>query len=124
MVAIARMVTLLLLLLLLSSSHAWIGGGGAARCARSSRLTMARPGQSEAQQKQEREDEIRATLARLQRDGKLPSQKGGGDPSESMIKEAEAFFNPKESPLQKFARQNAERKAAKEEQDKALGGEE
>jgi hypothetical protein len=123
MVAIARIMATLLLL---SCSHAWVlgGGGGAARCARSTRLAMARPGQSEAQLKQEREDEIRATLARLQRDGKLPSQKGGGDPSESIMKEAEAFFNPKESPLQKFARQTAERKAAKEEQDKASGGEE
>jgi hypothetical protein len=75
---------------------------------------MARPGQSEAQQKQDREDEIRATLARLQRDGKLKSQQDGGDPSDSMISEAEAFFNPPESPLQKFARKTAERKAAKE----------
>ena len=71
---------------------------------------MAKPGQSEAQQRQERENEIRSTLAKLRSAGKVANNKNGGDLSHSMVDEAEAFFN-KESPVRKFERQAKERKA-------------
>eukprot|EP00545_Synedropsis_sp_CCMP1620_P009836 CAMPEP_0119004248 /NCGR_PEP_ID=MMETSP1176-20130426/1037_1 /TAXON_ID=265551 /ORGANISM="Synedropsis recta cf, Strain CCMP1620" /LENGTH=190 /DNA_ID=CAMNT_0006955933 /DNA_START=99 /DNA_END=669 /DNA_ORIENTATION=+ len=69
----------------------------------SSAVFMARPGQSEAQQKREREDEIREKLAQLKSAGKM---KGGT--SDSMMDEAEKFFN-KESPAKKFARATKKR---------------
>ena len=71
---------------------------------------MAKPGQSDAQQRQERENEIRSTLAKLKSAGRVANGKKGGDLSQSMVDEAEAFFN-KESPVRKFERQAKERKA-------------
>jgi hypothetical protein len=66
-------------------------------------MRMGRPGQSEAQQRQEREEEIRSKLAKLKSSGKM---KGGT--SESMMDEAEQFFN-KETRLKKFERRARER---------------
>jgi multimeric flavodoxin WrbA len=73
-------------------------------------LMMATPGQSEAQKRQKREEEIRTKLAQLKSAGKMNK---GGDGSEGMMKEAEAFFN-KESPLRKFERRQ---QALKEEEE-------
>jgi hypothetical protein len=67
-------------------------------------LSMARPGQSEAQARKEREDEIRQKLAQLKSSGKM---KGGT--ASSMMDEAEKFFN-KESPARKFELKNKKRK--------------
>jgi len=74
------------------------------------RLLMARPGQSEAQARQEREEEIRVQLARLKSAGKLKN--GRGD--KTMMQEAEDFFN-QESPTRKFERIVKARKDAAEE---------
>ena len=71
---------------------------------------MARPGQSEAQARQEREEEIRVQLARLKSAGKLKN--GRGD--KTMMQEAEDFFN-QESPTRKFVRIVKARKDAAEE---------
>jgi len=62
-------------------------------------LFMARPGQSEAQAKREREDDIRSQLARLKSAGKMKDGKG----DQTMMAEAEAFLN-QESPVRKFER--------------------
>jgi hypothetical protein len=66
---------------------------------------MARPGQSEAQARKEREDEIRQKLAQLKSSGKM---KGGT--ASSMMDEAEKFFNV-ESPARRFELRNKKRKA-------------
>jgi len=68
---------------------------------------------SDAQRKNERDSEIRATIARLKRQGKLKNQNnddGGKElsPEDSAIQEAEAFFN-KPSPIKKFQERKAER---------------
>lgn len=68
-------------------------------------LSMARPGQSEAHARAERENEIRQKLAQLQSSGKM---KGGT--SSSMMDQAEKFFNV-ESPARKFELRNKKRKA-------------
>jgi len=79
------------------------------------RLFMAAPGMSEAQRKNERDNEIRAKIAKLKREGKMKSRdkdgvvEEGQSQEDSTMKEAEAFMN-KPSPLKKFA----ERKAARE----------
>jgi hypothetical protein len=71
-------------------------------------LRMAKPGQSESQKRQERENEIRSKLAQLKGSGKM---KDGT--SESIMTAAENFMNPKESPLRKFERaQKARQEAA------------
>jgi hypothetical protein len=70
-------------------------------------LYMAKPGQSESQKRQERENEIRSKLAQLKGSGKM--KKGG---SESIMAEAENFMNPKESPLRKFERAHKARQEA------------
>lgn len=83
----------------------------------STALCMARPGQSEAQARKEREDEIRGKLAKLKADGKM---KGGT--AESMMEEAEQFFS-KESPTRKFERSVKKRREAalQKEKDEAEG---
>ena len=81
------------------------------------RLEMARPGQSEAQARQEREEEIRSQLAKLKGAGKLKNGKG----SESMMNDAEAFFN-QESPSQKFQRRQRERQEREERQQQQQQG--
>ena len=69
---------------------------------------MARPGQSEAQEREERADEIRRKMMQLKNAGKLnKSAAAGGE--DSVMLEAEAFFN-KESPLRKFERETQARK--------------
>jgi hypothetical protein len=60
-------------------------------------LHMAKPGQSEAQQRQERENEIRSKMAKLKAAGRMDK---GGDGSASMMNEAEAFFN-KDNPVRR-----------------------
>lgn len=77
------------------------------------RLGMAAPGMSDAQRKNERDFEIRATMAKLKREGKLKNNNNddGGkqlSPEDSAIQEAEAFFN-KPSPFKKFQERKAER---------------
>lgn len=62
---------------------------------------------SDAQRKNERDLEIRATIARLKRQGKLKNQKELS-PEDSAIQEAEAFFN-KPSPMKKYQERKAER---------------
>eukprot|EP00339_Tiarina_fusa_P024795 CAMPEP_0117030418 /NCGR_PEP_ID=MMETSP0472-20121206/21960_1 /TAXON_ID=693140 ORGANISM="Tiarina fusus, Strain LIS" /NCGR_SAMPLE_ID=MMETSP0472 /ASSEMBLY_ACC=CAM_ASM_000603 /LENGTH=151 /DNA_ID=CAMNT_0004738491 /DNA_START=49 /DNA_END=504 /DNA_ORIENTATION=- len=73
-------------------------------------LYMGRPGQSEAQQRQDRENEIRSKMAKLKSAGRMNKV---GDGSESMMNEAEAFFN-QESPLRKLERATKARKEAAE----------
>mmetsp|Transcript_2085 Transcript_2085/g.3186 ORF Transcript_2085/g.3186 Transcript_2085/m.3186 type:complete len:153 (-) Transcript_2085:318-776(-) len=77
-------------------------------------IKMARPGQSEAQQKQEREAEIRAKLAQLKSAGKM---KGGT--AESTMAEAENFFN-QESPVRKLERRIKEQKQKEAEEQERL----
>jgi hypothetical protein len=72
---------------------------------------MARPGQSEEQAKQERENEIRSKIASLKKAGKFKKS----NPEETMMLEAEAFFN-KESPIKKFERRKKEREQREQEQ--------
>jgi hypothetical protein len=78
---------------------------------------MVRPGQSEAQQRQEREEEIRVKLSQLKSSGKM---KGGT--TESIMAEAEEFFN-KKSPVRKFEKFVRDRKEAEERQKKEDEGE-
>lgn len=73
---------------------------------------MVRPGQSEAQQRNEREEEIRQTLAQLKSSGKMK-----GATAKSMMEEAENFFN-RPSPVRKFEKQVRERKEAAAQQKK------
>jgi hypothetical protein len=75
-------------------------------------LSMARPGQSEEQAKQERENEIRSKIASLKRAGKFTKN----NPEESMMLEAEEFFN-RESPIRKFERRKKEREQREQEQE-------
>ena len=72
---------------------------------------MARPGQSEEQAKQERENEIRSKIASLKKAGKFKKT----NPEETMMLEAEAFFN-KESPIKKFERRKKEREQRERDQ--------
>lgn len=77
----------------------------------------AKPGQSEEQRKQDREEQIRAKLSQLKNSGKMK----GGD--ESIMLEAESFFQQK-SPARKFEERNRARKEEaarkkKEEEDSA-----
>jgi hypothetical protein len=71
---------------------------------------MAKPGQSEEQAKQERENEIRSKIAQLKSAGKFKKT----NPEESMMLEAEEFFN-KESPIKKYERQKKEREQREQE---------
>ena len=72
---------------------------------------MAAPGKSDMQAKQERDSEIRATIARLKSQGKIKRKNVNGDvetsPEDSAMLEAEAFFN-KPSPSVKFQERMAE----------------
>ena len=71
------------------------------------------PGMSDERRKQEREAEIRSTIAKLKREGKMKSKGSatGGSLSEedSAMLEAEAFFN-RASPVRKFEEKVAERR--------------
>jgi len=102
------------------------GIGGSTTTTTTSRLYMAAPGfKSEAQRKMERDNEIRAKIAMLKREGKMNKKK---DPEtgieesqeDSTIKEAEAFFN-KPSPLKKFAARKAERERKEKEEEEQAG---
>jgi Skp family chaperone for outer membrane proteins len=73
-----------------------------------SALSMARPGQSESQAKNDRENEIRQKLAKLKSSGKMK-----GDASSSIMDEAEKFLNM-ESPARKFELKMKKRKAEAE----------
>mmetsp|Transcript_35874 Transcript_35874/g.70579 ORF Transcript_35874/g.70579 Transcript_35874/m.70579 type:complete len:117 (-) Transcript_35874:38-388(-) len=67
-------------------------------------ISMAKPGQSEADAKAERASEISDKIASLKRAGKFKE-----NAEETMMAEAEQFMN-KESPFAKFERRAAERK--------------
>ncbi len=70
----------------------------------------AAPGMSDERRKQERESEIRSTIAKLKRQGKMKNKDGTGALSaeDSAMLEAEAFFN-QASPVRKFEEKVAER---------------
>jgi hypothetical protein len=74
-------------------------------------LFMAAPGMSEERRKEERDAEIRATISKLKRDGRMQKNKDGTQQSaeETAMLEAEAFFS-KPSPVRKFEAWTAERK--------------
>jgi hypothetical protein len=79
-------------------------------------ISMAMPGKSEAQRKQERENEIRAKMSKLKSEGRM--NKGKDVTTEdSMMIEAEAFFN-KESPFKKYQQRKMEREQREAEQKK------
>ena len=65
---------------------------------------------SDERRKQERESEIRSTIAKLKRQGKMKNKDGTGALSaeDSAMLEAEAFFN-QASPVRKFEEKVAER---------------
>ncbi|KAI2509323.1 hypothetical protein MHU86_5076 [Fragilaria crotonensis] len=70
----------------------------------------AAPGMSDERRKQERESEIRSTIAKLKREGKMKNKDGTGALSaeDSAMLEAEAFFS-RASPVRKFEEKVAER---------------
>lgn len=74
-----------------------------------SALRMVKPGQSEAQEKEQRAAEIRQKIAQLKSSGRFKDTSA----EESMMNEAEQFFS-KESPLRKFERKKLKEKAEKE----------
>mmetsp|Transcript_24130 Transcript_24130/g.39553 ORF Transcript_24130/g.39553 Transcript_24130/m.39553 type:complete len:160 (-) Transcript_24130:47-526(-) len=83
-------------------------------------LSMAAPGQSDEQAKQERDAEIRATIARLKSKGKIKQKNSDGTEEtaeDSAMREAEAFFNkPVSSRIQeRMAEQNRVKEAEEEE---------
>jgi hypothetical protein len=77
-------------------------------------LPMAKPGQSEEQAKQERENDIRSKIASLKKAGKFKKS----NPEESMMAEGEKFFN-QESPLRKFERRKKERELREQQEQEA-----
>jgi hypothetical protein len=79
------------------------------------RLSMAMPGQSDEQRRQEREQEIRAKMSQLKSQGRM--NKGGVSTEDSIMLEAEQFFN-KESPFKKFQQKKLEREQREAEQKK------
>ena len=73
-------------------------------------LSMAAPGMSDDQCKQERDAEIHAKISKLKREGKMKNADGTKKLAEdSAMLEAEAFFN-KTGPVKKFEPRMAERK--------------
>eukprot|EP00580_Thalassiosira_gravida_P000830 CAMPEP_0201607416 /NCGR_PEP_ID=MMETSP0492-20130828/6519_1 /ASSEMBLY_ACC=CAM_ASM_000837 /TAXON_ID=420259 /ORGANISM="Thalassiosira gravida, Strain GMp14c1" /LENGTH=188 /DNA_ID=CAMNT_0048071983 /DNA_START=6 /DNA_END=572 /DNA_ORIENTATION=- len=73
-------------------------------------MSMAKPGKSDEQIKQERDAEIRATISRLKSQGKMKNADGTKmSAMDSAMDEAEAFFN-KPSPFKKYEARLAERK--------------
>ena len=82
-------------------------------------VAFAAPGMSDERRKQERDAEIRSTIAKLKREGKIKNKDGTRTAEDSAMLEAEAFFNRK-SPVRKFEQKLAERKRlASEAEDKA-----
>ena len=69
-------------------------------------LFMAAPGKSDELARKERDEEIRAKIAKLKSQGKM---KKGVSAEDSAMLEAEEFFN-KPSPVRKFQERAAERK--------------
>jgi hypothetical protein len=78
------------------------------------RLSMAMPGQSEEQRRQEREMEISEMVSKLKSQGRM-NEKGESTEDSAML-EADEFFN-KESPLKKFQRKKLEREQREAEAD-------
>ena len=85
-------------------------------------LSMAAPGQSEQQAKQERDAEIRATIAKLKSKGKIKQKNSDGTEEtaeDSAMREAEAFFNkPVSSRIQERMATLKRAKEAEEEERK------
>jgi hypothetical protein len=76
---------------------------------RSGTVAFAAPGMSDERRKQERDAEIRSTIAKLKREGKIKNKDGTRSAEDSAMLEAEAFFN-RTSPVRKFEQKLAERK--------------